>query len=380
MIKIIYGSLLLLPILLLYLFSCTASKSPEPIIKTTPDQVITLSERPTWEVEWDKTMKEAKKEGVVVAYGPPVETTEGIRKAMEKFGIKYETISGRGAEVGQKLQTERKGGVFVADVFIGGSNTSLVINKAGALDPAEPLLLLPEVRDPRMWLGGNLRFTDKAHLNLAFISYLQLPLALNTDVIKPEELKSYKDLLNPKWKGKFTVNDPSVAGPGWAWFSSVGDGIMDWDYLRQLAKQEPVVIRDQRLQIEWIAQGKYPVGLGFFPPPYEEFKKAGAPLAQLSLSEGANLTSGHGVISMINKPAHPNAARLFLNWFLTREGQTIYSVATGFASARIDAPKDSFDAITVPDPNKKYFVSDDEDFLSRTPEHFRLAREILNIR
>lgn len=118
----------------------------------------------------------------------------------------------------------------------------------------------------------------------------------------------------------------------------------------------------------------------FIPPPYEEFKKAGAPLAQLALSEGSNLTSGHGVISLINNPAHPNAARLFLNWFLTKEGQDIYSRATGFASARIDASRDTIDAMTVPDPNKKYFISDNEDFLSRTQEHFRTAREILNIR
>lgn len=133
MIKTITGGIILLLIAVSGLFGCTTARTTQPPSQATPIASIPSTERPLWEIEWEKTRMEARKEGVIVAYGPPVETTDGIRKAMEKFGVKYETITGRGAEVGQKLQTERKGGVFVADVFIGGSNTSLVINRAGAL-------------------------------------------------------------------------------------------------------------------------------------------------------------------------------------------------------------------------------------------------------
>lgn len=363
-------------------FACSTPETTAPTVQSAVTPPAQVSGKQAWEEEWDRISKEAKKEGVVVVYGPPAETADATRKIMlERFGIKYESIAGRGTELVQRIQAERKGGVFTADIFIMGSNTSFVVNKSGDLEPIMPSLILPEVKETSLWYGGGLRFLDRGQSNvLAFTGYILAPVVLNTAIVKPDEIKSYNDLLNPKFKGKIVLNDPTVPGPGWTWFGSAGEGIMGYDYLRQFARQEPVIVRDNRLQIDWVARGRYPVGIAHFAPSYEEFKKAGAPLSQVSLSEGGILTVGRGIVGLMNKAAHPNAAKLFLNWFLTKEGQTIYSVATGFPSARLDTPKDSFDPIIVPEANKKYFNVDAEDFINNAPEHFRMAREILGIR
>lgn len=80
---------------------------------------------------------------------------------------------------------------------------------------------------------------------------------------------------------------------------------------------------------------------------------------------------------MINKPAHPNAAKVFLNWFLSREGQTVFTRAHGGHSARIDVPTEGLDPDLVRKPGVKYFVgADSEAFLIKEDKTRELATDI----
>src|SRR3972149_2861201 len=98
-----------------------------------------------------------------------------------------------------------------------------------------------------VWWEGKLRWVDPDHKILVFIAF-PIPWAvINTDLVKPEEINSYKDLLNPKWKGKIILLDPTMTGPSGKLFSTSVKFLVGIEFWRDLAKQEPVITRDSRV-------------------------------------------------------------------------------------------------------------------------------------
>lgn len=222
-----------------------------------------------------------------------------------------------------------------------------------------------------------MQWVESDHMILAALAYPTAIILVNNQMVKKGEVKSMRDLLKPAWKGKIAVNDPTVAGAGLKAFAMMGLEIMNWDYWRDFAKQEPVIVRDQRILVEWVAHGKYPIAFAPRAPEVNEFKTAGAPIELIVPEEGSFLTTGSGGVSIINRPAHPNAAKVFLNWFLSREGQTVFTRAHGGQSARIDVPTEGLDPDLVRKPDVKYFPgADSEVFLKKEDKSRELAGEI----
>ncbi len=317
---------------------------------------------------WDKAVSEGKKEGQVVIYtiaGPTVR--ELLTKSfLEKYGIEAQFVAGQTAEVANKLIIEHERGLKYADAVIVGGGTMLsVIKPKGAIGPLEPFLILPENTDPKLWFGGVL-FHDKDKTGIGFLSYYTRPIFRNTDMVKAEDITSYADLLKPQWKGKIMMEDPTITGStiSWTAFMERAWG-MDKvkDYLRQLVKQEPVLNRDPRLIYESVAKGKYPVGISARPDTMVEFRGMGAPVASVKVNELSKMTPSTGVISVASDPAHPNATTVFVNWLLSKEGQAVASKAWGLPTARTDMPSVAFDRSFFPEPDEKYFVQDEEDYL-----------------
>ncbi len=364
------GTILALLILLFSLVACTTGQSLSRLPSEQPSSLTSVpdtgsSAKSAAEEQWNRVLAGAKKEGKVVVY-----TTAGteVRTALvpafqEKYGIPADFVMGKGAEISQKLISERKAGINLADVYIGGTTTQVTqLQPAGVSAPVDSALILPEVTDPKAWWSGSLLFVDSKHMALAFNAYPLPAYAINTSIVKPEELRSYRDLLNPKWKGKISLNDPTTAGIGEKGLSFVMD-VMGVDFVKDLAKQEPVIVRDQRLQVEWLAHGKYPIGLFCKSDPIAEFVKAGAPLKELLPAEGQALTSGSGNLSLLDGAPHPNAARLFINWLLSKEGQVLFSKASLVQSAREDIATDYLDPVKIRAPGVKYFWAETEDIL-----------------
>ena len=148
------------------------------------------------------------------------------------------------------------------------------------------------------------------------------------------------------------------------------------DYLRDLEKQKPVFTRDDRLLIEWVSRGKYPLALGAKPESITEFMRAGAPIRHLSVAEGTYLTGAGGGLAVFNNAPHPNAAALFANWLLSKEGQTVASKAWGVQSARKDVPTDFLEPTTVRQPGVKYYSLIGEGIDAKKREYMKLATEI----
>jgi len=168
-----------------------------------------------WKAEWENVVTAAKKEGKVAVYTTaPGEMRKALQSGFkEKFGIDVEVVSFRGGEMGARLLNERRAGIYLVDVFVGGSTTPMTqLKPGGALDPLDKLLVLPEVTNAKLWHQGKLWWIDQAHTVLMFLGFPVPNLAINTNMVKQGEIKTYKDLLDPRWKGKIVMNDPTVPG------------------------------------------------------------------------------------------------------------------------------------------------------------------------
>lgn len=196
-------------------------------------------------------------------------------------------------------------------------------------------------------------------------------------MVKSEEISFWKDLLQPRWKGKISINDPRVAGPGSKAFGVLTE-IFGVEFLRELAKQELAVVSDQRLQIEWLAQGKYPIAIAPSSDVLSEFAEAGVLIKVISPKDGLFLTSSFGNITLINKAPHPTAAKVFINWALTKEGQTLFTQTWRTQSLRLDVPTTYVEPERLREEGIKYFLyADDEDFEKKLSGEYReLAKSI----
>ncbi|MBI4331894.1 MAG: extracellular solute-binding protein [Chloroflexi bacterium] len=331
-------------------------------------------------------MAEAKKEGRVTIYNilgqePRIAISQAF---MAKFGIEAEFASfSRAVEVMAKVQAENRAGLFLADLFFVGTSTNIASMKpAGLLGAMEPLLMLPEVTDPRTWTGGKFPFVDKDKQVIAISAVTRRNIVHNTDFIKKGEITSYKDMLKPQYKGRISLNDPTISGSGAAFLAFLALRVWNLDeaseFLTRLVRQQEAVIqRDQRQQVEWIARGRLAIGLAPHPETLVEFVGAGAPLNVATMKEGTYGIAGTGAFSVPDKFAHPNAAKVFVNWLLTREGQTVFARSYGSPSMRIDVSAEGIDPMFLQQPEEKVFFDDEEMILFRARVQ-DIAKEIID--
>ncbi|MBI4330848.1 MAG: extracellular solute-binding protein [Chloroflexi bacterium] len=341
------------------------SGGPPPVAKT------------DWETKWEQVVEEAQREGQVVIYGgfsPPVRIAL-IDAFKQKYGVELDITLGKAVEIAEKLLREDRAGLQVADVLVNGRNAlEAALKPAGVLGSFEPLLLLPEVKNPQAWWGGELPWT-KDRLIFPSTSGVRPPVIINTNVVKAEELAFMRDVLNPRWVGKIAMEDPTVPGPGLNWFAAFSE-ILGYDFMKALAKMEPAMTTDKRLLVEWVAKAKYPVGINATPEQVIEFIQFGAPLAFVAAKEGGYTSAGSGVLFYVAKAPHPNATKLFINWLLGKEGQTVFSRASGLPSSRQDVLKDHIPSSQIRQPGANYVIGEGGDFLLTLPEKQKVAKDI----
>ena len=309
-----------------------------------------------WQAQWENTIHAAKKEGQVTIY-----STSGATLKAESFqqqfpGIQFVNFNYPvgGRIVTQKVMTERRAEKYLVDIVISGASTNYQgFHSAKLLDPIKPALILPEVVDQSKWWRGQHWYVDpEGQYVFVFFGNVARLASYNTTQVKPEEFQSYWDLLNPKWKGKIVARDvrrPGSGGDAMRFFyhnPELGPG-----FLRRLfGEMEITFTSDNSQGINWLALGKFSLGLFF--GDVDVAKAQGLPVEELDphpFKEGAPLGVGSGTISLMNRAPHPNAAKLFVNWILSREGQiTLQKEAarggSGTDSMRVDIPKDGVPA------------------------------------
>ena len=289
--------------------------------------------------EWDRLVDAARKEGkVTVSLPASAELKRQIEEQFKKrFGIEVEVFTARGSTGVRRMADEFKAGVRHFDLHIGGSSSIISgMLDEGILDPIDPWLLLPEVRDAKQWWGGHLWVDTTKRFIYMFQAYLPESIWYNSDLVKPSELRSFDDFLNPKWKGKIGYLDPRTPGGGdsnWSYMWQVKGE----EYLKNLAAQDLYIGRDQRVLSESLAKGRVAVMIGNTYYSFMPFVKAGLPVKPLpTLKEGTFGTGGSGNLAIIKAPAHPNSTKVFVNWLLSRDGQEVFSRGLAQATRRLD--------------------------------------------
>ena len=319
-----------------------------------------------WQQQWDNSVNAAKKEGRVVVFGPAGEVirnalVDAFSKSFPDIALEY--IGGRAAEGAARVKAERDGGVYSIDVFIGGAVTAMQLSSYGALERLEPALISPEVKDPKYWRDGRLEFTNPATRHtLVFSSQPNPPVIYNLKQVNVAEIDQLYELLDPKWKGKVVLNDPLIAGPAgslfrWLWRILGADKATD--YFRKMRAQAGAIDRDQRRQLEWVAQGKYAWLLAPNNAMVYQLAQRGLKFGILPEFKdyGTHIGTGSGCLALMNRAPHHDAALVFLNWFLSKEGQTVWSKALNLQTRRLDVPLDHIAPYLIVKPGGRYWIS-----------------------
>ena len=294
-----------------------------------------------WQIDFERTLAAAKKEGKVVVAIPP---SSELRKQLEaafkpKFGIDIELVPAPGPANASRIASEQKAGVRYFDALIVGTGTAVSLAHEGMLEPVEPNMIPPEVKDPKNWWGGHI-WEDNVSTKRFLYSFIAEVgtggLWYNPDLAKAEELRSFDDFLNLKWKGKIGLSDPRVPGSGQSLWSFLWD-IKGEAYLKRLVQQDLFVSRDLRQIGDALAKGKLAISIGVGYSQYELFLKSGLPVRQLPTpTEGLPASNGFGIVGIVKDPPHPNGAKLFINWLLGKEGQDFYGKVMKSSTRRFD--------------------------------------------
>lgn len=289
--------------------------------------------------QWARLQAAAREEGelVIVAGSSHSRDHRAIFDAFSrKFGIKVIVGTGSGSANVQRVLVERSRGRFTADISMVGTSSNQQLSEAGALAPLRPLFLHPEVVDRSrgwrvkdyVWLDTQQTFVAATCLsvneNISRIYY-------NSERVSPDELatlESWQDLLRPEWKGRIVAilepnNDGKMLGLTNSW-RALG---REW-FTRFMRETKPALLPGGSLRevADGLARGKYhaAVFVSEAKAELDKMQEIGLPVRKFlrTLREGSEVNFG-GAIAVFDRAPHGNAARLFLNWYLSREGQNV---------------------------------------------------------
>ncbi len=337
--------------------------------------------RAPWQDEWDRTVKAAEQEGQLVLYSL-TEVGEAIANTgfPHKFPkIKLSVVSARGGEHISRIMAERRAGKFLADIGNLGNTSPYTLYQSKALDPIASAFILPEVKDESKWWQGKQQFIDpEGRYILVYVGAPLFLLGYNTKLVNPAGFKSYWDLLDAKWKGKIVAFDPKAGG-----FAATRDRFffhnpeLGPQFLRRLFSETALTLYARFPQGEdWLAAGKYSLCLCRHQS-ISEAKNQGLPVDLMEpaqFKEGVGVESRAKTLVLMNQAPHPNAAKVFLNWFLSREGQSDFQKsaakfidAGAEGSLRMDIPKDDIPPRNRLNPGVKYMPQWNPDYFDMKP-------------
>ena len=306
-----------------------------------------------WQEEWPATVQAAKREGQVTVYVSGYGATLEAGHFQKDFPeIKLVTVTGQSGQLGPRILSERRAEKYLADVSSAGANPHYqLFYNSKILEPISSALILPEVTDPSKWWGGQHWYIDPERQYIfVYVGNLTGTGAYAVKALNPAEFKSYWDFLNPKWKGKIVARDIRIAGTGGdnMRFFYHHPGLGPKFIHRLFSEMDLTLTRDFRQGIDWLGQGKFPLALFFSGSDVKAAARQGLPMEVIDNSpfkEGVPLGVGFGTLGLLKNAPHPNAAKVFINWYLSRKAQTalqkdMAKAADAPDSLRIDIPKD----------------------------------------
>ena len=329
--------------------------------------------RPDWKPEWETTQRAAQKEGRLVVYGPPgVDQqklyTEIFQQTFPKIKVNY--TPGRMSEIMSRIMAEQRAGMRQADLVLGGTDSLLgTLKEKGFLQPIRPVLVLPEILDTAAWFKGKLWFADKEDKFIPMWRAVPYTAAcVNTNLVKANELKSYWDLLQPKWKGKIVSQDLRVGSARNQMYTLYARKDLGPEYLKRLYSEMDVTLSRNLPQIaDWVAGGKFAIAIGGVD--CDDLAAKGLPVVPIHLEGVAAVGAGTDPASWLASSPNTNAAKVFLNWILSRDGQTQFQKLTRENSLRVDIPKEGIvNPFSILDPKREYLFTGLEEYKDKINE------------
>jgi ABC-type Fe3+ transport system substrate-binding protein len=193
---------------------------------------------------------------------------------------------------------------------------------------------------------------------------VQNQIIINTDFVSRAELRRSDDLLNPKFQGKIASQDPSQQGGG--------DAVAGYflyhkgeDFVRRLyIDQKPAYSRDDRQMADALARGVYPINLTMTEEDVLTLMRDGIKVEAFWFEDiPPQIGAGGSFIVVLNPAPHPNAAKLWINWYASKEGQELAVPALGQPSNRVDVEANGkLPKFLVPEPGRQYFDINDWSF------------------
>jgi iron(III) transport system substrate-binding protein len=332
-----------------------------------------------WTKEWEEVVAAARREGALSLL---TVVGRGYQRAIERFehaflGITVQHLAESSAEIWLRtVRQGRRAGTHAFDLALVSPERALAEGgPEGLWAPVRPLLFRPDVLDDGAWRDGvDARFLD-AGGRLCFDWEYQVihAYAVNTDFVHAGEISTIRDVLDPKWRGRILMSDPRI-GSGLLSAASVA---RSWgtDVLRALlVDQRPTFTRSSQIA-EPLARGQYPIALGVRP-------KALNPLREQGLGHNVRYRDlpdadfvATSCVFCFDRAPHPAAARLFANWILTQEAQTLLASSLGTNSARTDVAPFEPDGIGT--AGRSYYEQDREANYQHTAATQRFVNGLL---
>jgi len=335
------------------------------------------AEKPAWQADWDATLQAAKKEGQIFIYAAigPYHPAIFAQFQVAFPEIKVTLAHGNSSRISPRLMAERRAGKYLADVYLGGPTSLYSFYQNKLFDPLTPQLILPEILDTSLWWESKHFYID-AERKYIFVnegSVSGFAISYNTQLVKAGEFKSYWDILHPKWKGKIVSLDARDPGFGASELRFIYyHPELGAEFVRRLFGEMDVHLsRDHQQSLDWVGAGKFAI-CGFCRDGFvTKAKKQGVPVEYVvpnELKEMPRLRGSASAITLVNRAPNPNAAKIFINWYLSRRGQIVYQDSHGDRdSMRVDIPKDKVPPAQRRIAGKKYFFVEGPEYMDVKP-------------
>jgi ABC-type Fe3+ transport system substrate-binding protein len=318
--------------------------------------------------EWARILEAGQKEGQIT-----VAAFAGLGDKMgaafkRDTGIQMNFLGGSSTEQSIRMEAEARAKNLTIDCLLGGGRELGPMMRDGMLEPVAPQLMLPGVTDPKNFRGGKLKWMDNSQTYLIQgAQYVFGWLVVNKDMVKLDEVNTWKKLLDPKWRGKIASYDLRGPGPGQGSAAALYR-IFGIDYIKEFFVDQKVnFTTDNRGLVEGVVRGQTAIAFGAIQQDVERFRSAGFNNLAIVLPDDmpGYLTGGFSVLKQAKGVPHPNAAKVFINWYMSRPGQEVYESVMLETSRRLDVNTGVPDYL-VPRPGVNYYEAfSEEEYFSR---------------
>jgi len=302
---------------------------------------------------WAAIVEAGKKEGSVLAYAGIFRGTEdqAIADAFKQAsGITFEFVSAAStAPMAQRLRTEIQANQPTADVFEGSSQFIRQLKNEGLFVPLKDKALPTLKEDASVWKVNPLAMSPDGDIGISRpTSQYDGHLVVNPKVLQPNEYpKTYGELADPKYKGKIAYVDPKITGDVAARYVRQGyvGGVWELKDIHSIyANQSMLLFPGPNDPGTAVARGEIAIGVGANTGTLAQFAKSGGSLKILAFPD-APIVGNPNTIAVVKAAPHPNAALVFMNWFMSKEGQEVVNKTQGTSGLRRDVPSYVPDAL-----------------------------------